>query len=73
MVKKELSMIAAGLSLRYGRMMAFASAALLTAKIWIFPKDRFFKPPNLIRTLTVLVIDLSKYLVQNLIKYLLRT
>lgn len=32
MVKRELGMIAAGLSLKYGKYMAIASAALLTAK-----------------------------------------
>ena len=32
MVKRELGTIAGGLSLRYGKYMAIASAALLTAK-----------------------------------------
>ena len=39
MVKKELSMIAGRLSLNYGKYMALASAALLTAKNVELPKE----------------------------------
>lgn len=51
MVKRELEMIAGGLSLRYGKYMTIASTVLLTAKDVDFVKESASEDSSLVKRL----------------------